>query len=78
MTQAEIMAIVKRKVQEYGRAKTAKEAGVSEAIISKWEHNKCGMRIDTLIRLLNVWGYEIRIVRRKGSGDEGNFPIPWQ
>ena len=64
MTQEKIMAFVRRQAQEYGIVKTAEEAGVSETIIHKWKTGKCGMRLDTLIRLLDVWGYEIRIGRK--------------
>ena len=65
MTREEIMAFVNRKVQEYGSPKTAMDAGVSETIIFKWKNNKCGPRMDTLIRLLDIWGYEIAIRRKK-------------
>ncbi|MBR3019582.1 MAG: hypothetical protein IKH57_21300 [Clostridia bacterium] len=66
MTQEEIISFVNHKIQAYGCPKTAMEAGVSETIIHKWKYNKCGPRLDTLIRLLDVWGYEI-IIRRKGE-----------
>ena len=64
MTQEEIMAFIGRKVQEYGYRKTIRDAELSGSIINKWRKNKCGMRIDTLIRLLDAWGYEI-IIRKK-------------
>lgn len=62
----EIRSILYEEIKKYGYRRFCRDAEISTGTISFWQHGKGGINLGTLIRALDVLGYEIQIVRKWG------------
>ena len=58
-----LQILIARKEKELSQKEVSRLTGITEATISAIENNKTDGKLSTIEKLLNLYGYELRLIR---------------